>query len=131
METPGERLGKLNILVVDDSFALRAAIADALSLAGHGVMMAIDGDHALDLFHPDVYDVVITDFAMPQINGLELATIIRERAPRQRIVLLSGNADALPPGEQPIDLLLRKPISLAALTSAIALLGNVPHIGKN
>ena len=109
-------------MLVEDSLPMRAAIADALEEEGHGVMVASDGEHALDLFHPDFYEVVITDLAMPLRNGLALAAEMKRRDPEQRIVMLSGYTDILPSGAKPseVDLLLRKPISLVDLTAAIS-----------
>jgi CheY-like chemotaxis protein len=117
-----------NILLVDDSLVLRGAIADALTACGHGVMVANDGEHALELFVPGFYDVVITDLAMPLRNGLALAAAIKSRAPAQHIVMLSGYTDILPGGGKPseVDVLLQKPISLIDLTAAIAVLARQP-----
>jgi CheY-like chemotaxis protein len=116
---------RLRILLVDDSFHLRAAIADALMMAGNDVTVAHSGTDALEQFAPGKFDLVMTDFAMPAPNGVELADCMKEREPELRVVLLSGYADALPSGDKPasVDLLLRKPISLQALTSALATLG--------
>jgi CheY-like chemotaxis protein len=125
------------ILLVDDSFQLRAALADALTAMGNDVTAAQDSYHALELFAPDVFDVVLTDYAMPRRNGLQLAEEIRHRAPGQRIVLLSGHADGLPLGERPkvVDLLLRKPIALPDLGAALALMatarGTAPEPAAN
>lgn len=116
------------ILLVDDSFQLRATLADALTAMGNDVIAAQDSTHALELFAQDAFDVVLTDYAMPLRNGLQLAEAIRKRAPAQRIVLLSGHADGLSLGERPkvVDLLLRKPIALADLGAVVALIATKP-----
>lgn len=116
----------LRILLVDDSTALLGAVGDALRMAGHVVFVAQNGTDALEQFEPARFDLVLTDYAMPTPNGLELAHAIKARAPGQRVVMLSGYADALPTAGRPaeVDFVLRKPMSLEALKTAVSIIGS-------
>ncbi len=64
-----------SILVVDDSTSMRQMIVFTLKGAGHEVAEAPDGDAALDIAKERVFDLVITDVNMPNLDGI---TLIRE-----------------------------------------------------
>ncbi|HEX9078322.1 MAG TPA: response regulator [Desulfuromonadaceae bacterium] len=66
------------ILVVDDSILLRNMLADTLRLAGYEVTTAENGKEALALYRTSYYPIVITDWVMPEMSGLELCKAIRE-----------------------------------------------------
>ncbi len=83
------------ILLVDDNkFGLLARKA-LLEEQGYKVTTAMEGLEALERFTETPYDIVITDYKMPRMNGLELIGHIRQLAPTTPIVLISGYADAL------------------------------------
>jgi CheY-like chemotaxis protein len=64
---------------------------------GHSVLEAPSAAHALQLLETDAqFDIVVTDFAMPGMNGLDLATKIRRMKPKLPVVLATGYAE-LPP----------------------------------
>ena len=81
---PGQRE---RILVADDSPAIRHLIADALGRQGFAVTVADDGQAALDLARPqgdgDKFDMIITDYDMPRMNGFELVHALK-RDPKLR-----------------------------------------------
>ncbi len=87
---PGDR-----ILVVDDSEAIRLILVDALEQQGYRVQSATDGHQAWELLrrNPFCYDLVITDVAMPAMNGLELLARIMADAPWIKVILITGYAD--------------------------------------
>ena len=66
------------ILVVDDSILLRNMLADTLKLAGYEVTTAENGKEALALYRTSYYPIVITDWVMPEMSGLELCKAIRD-----------------------------------------------------
>ena len=73
------------ILIVEDSFSMRAFVRSALELGGQGlesveVVEASSGFDALRLLPRGPYDLVITDVNMPDINGLELVSFMRQSA---------------------------------------------------
>ena len=61
------------ILVVDDASPVAETIQAMLSELGHAVDISGDGQDALNKFAPGKYDLIITDYSMPKMNGLELA----------------------------------------------------------
>jgi len=67
-----------NILVIDDDPALLRLLSQLLELQGHSVRTASDGNTALMLAIQNCPDVIITDWVMPGINGLELCRRIRQ-----------------------------------------------------
>ena len=67
-----------NILVVDDSDAIRQSVAFILDQAGYTVQQAEDGLDALKKLEGSTYDMVITDVNMPNLDGIGLTAKIRE-----------------------------------------------------
>jgi len=78
------------ILVVDDEEADRAHGRAVLENAGHEVLFAPSGEAALRIYAKQAVDLVITDLAMPNLNGLRLIEQIRERDGRALIIAVSG-----------------------------------------
>ena len=87
----------LRVLLVDDDILVSMGAADMLLDLGHSVTEAHSGNHALKLLETDLpFDVVVTDYAMPGINGFELAQRIKDRNSKLPIILATGYAE-LPP----------------------------------
>ena len=82
----------MNILVVDDDSVARTVVCALLKKLGHEVLEAADGQEAWDLFTTLDIRVLIVDWEMPRMNGLELCMKIRE-AEREKytyIIMLTG-----------------------------------------
>jgi two-component system KDP operon response regulator KdpE len=75
------------VLVADDEPAIRKVVRDALERDGHEVVAAIDGQEALERFEEGTFDLVVTDLAMPRVDGLELVKEIRRRSAVPVLVL--------------------------------------------
>ncbi len=89
---------RLAVLVVDDDSLVLMNTAALLDDLGHTVFEAVSGKQALEILAKEKrIDVVITDQAMPQMTGTQLATRIRETHPDLPIILATGYAE-LPPG---------------------------------
>ena len=111
------------ILVVDDEPFVCDAVKMMLEFDGHKVETASSARAALDAFAPGKFDLVITDYAMPQMKGDELALRLRERAPGQPIVLITAYAEMLKASRSPltgIDGMVSKPFLLEDLRATIA-----------
>lgn len=85
----------LNILVIDDELAMRDLLRRLLERDGHFVVIASDGleginafKHALSQNKP--FDLVITDFGMPQMNGGQVTKAIKSLSPSTPVILISG-----------------------------------------
>jgi CheY-like chemotaxis protein len=62
---------------------------------GYNITTAVNGQEALELFSRGVFDLVITDYKMPKMNGIELIKSVRALAADVPIILISGYAEAL------------------------------------
>jgi signal transduction histidine kinase/ActR/RegA family two-component response regulator len=88
---------KVRVLVVDDEAAVREVLSDSLKAEGCEVVVAENGQAALDLYdqHNGKFDAVFTDIGMPDMSGWELATAIRRRSETVFLAIVSGWADAI------------------------------------
>jgi len=108
------------ILVVDDDLLIGAATAAMLEDLGHTVVESTSGARALDILRLGTkLDLVITDQAMPNMTGTELARLIRQDWPHLPIVLATGYGD-LPNSEDPGLPRLSKPYRQEELAATIA-----------
>ncbi len=89
------------ILIVDDEPAVRDIAEIVLLRHGYGVLLAEDGPAALSIFAARGAEIalVITDLAMPIMDGFSLARTLRKMDSEIRIVISTGHADGLPAGE--------------------------------
>jgi CheY-like chemotaxis protein len=118
---PAARSRALRVLVVDDEAPVREMLSAALTHDGHEVQVAEQGVEGLRRFMAGKFDLVVTDKAMPGMSGDQMATAIKQVAPRTPIILLTGFGQFLDEEAfTSIDVLAAKPIGLAALRDAIA-----------
>lgn len=80
------------ILLVDDDPAVRSVTAAMLASLGYSVVEAASGDDALQKIEPGI-DLVLTDFAMPNMTGAELAHAIHREHPELPVMFITGFAD--------------------------------------
>ncbi|MDB5427159.1 MAG: sensor histidine kinase [Phenylobacterium sp.] len=111
-----------SVLVVDDEASVRALAGETLELLGYRALTADSGAAALAILERERPDLMLFDYAMPGMNGAELAGIVRTRWPDAPIVFASGHADtaaveAALGGQARI---LRKPFSVETLAETIA-----------
>jgi CheY-like chemotaxis protein len=85
----------VQILLVDDNQIGLMARKMILEAAGYGVETAISGEEAWEIFQKIEFDVVVTDFRMGGMDGVQLIRKIRDTGSPARIVLLSGFAACL------------------------------------
>jgi signal transduction histidine kinase len=112
----------LRVLVVEDEPMVREVLGVYLSEDNHEVTMAENGREGLQKFCDGTFDIVLTDRAMPEMNGDELAAEIKKIRPDQPVVLLTGFGDLMSgAGEQPegVDFVVSKPFTLNTLRNAI------------
>lgn len=110
------------VLVADDASNITEMLQTMLAHFGHEVEICSDGRDALARFKPGKYDLIITDYAMPKMNGIELAHIIKKRAPAQPIIMVTGFAFTIAAYDMrpvPADFILRKPFDAKQLNDAL------------
>ena len=78
------------ILLVDDEPSIRVVLSAILQDAGYTVDVAENGFDALRKMQNAVPDMVITDLRMPNMNGFELLTVLRQRYPQLPTIVISG-----------------------------------------
>jgi CheY-like chemotaxis protein len=111
------------VLVVDDEESVRSIIAMLLEALGAVVIAVNSGSRALELYRQEAFDLVLTDYNMPQMRGDELARTIKAVNPEQRVVLITGYAGGLcEEGSTPagFDGLILKPCTLDQLAHALS-----------
>jgi two-component system chemotaxis response regulator CheY len=113
------------ILVIDDSALVRKQIKDALAGAGHPTIEAADGEEGLRLLEGGDVALVITDFMMPKMSGLELIGAIRRNpsCADVPIIVLStlGTGTLVQQGwDLGVKAWLKKPFKPNMLVSAVA-----------
>jgi signal transduction histidine kinase/CheY-like chemotaxis protein len=108
------------ILVCDDDRQVRRFMVDTLQDAGYRVTEAATGEAALHALHAASFDLLVLDFAMPHMNGAEVARSVHAVRPATRILMVSGYWDSAA-----IDAvmknarLLRKPFDVPELLAAV------------
>ena len=113
----------LRILVVDDHPIQSELIAHALIRDWHTVETASHGLEAVAKFEAQLFDLVITDKSMPEMNGDQLAAAIKAREPGTPVIMLTGFGASAADSEEMsefIDLLVAKPATAHDLRKAIA-----------
>ncbi len=109
------------VLVVDDERHVRAMLCDLLAHWGCEAEGAADPADVLARLRPGAYDVLLTDFRMPGMNGLELVERARERDAALRVIMLTASGSNLESAARRLGFtLLRKPLDLGRLRVALA-----------
>jgi DNA-binding NtrC family response regulator len=87
---------QLNILVVDDDAANAESLAELFEMENHRVIVAYDGQQAVEAFSLNKVDVGFFDVMMPKKNGVESFMEIRRNNPEARVYFMTGySADDL------------------------------------
>ena len=117
---PAKKLRPLTILAVDDDALVLLNTVAMLEDLGHTAFEAYSGREALEILQrEDLVDLVITDQAMPQMSGTQLAKAIKHEWPDIRVLLATGYADRVPGDDIGLPK-LTKPFLQRDLADAIA-----------
>ncbi|WP_323912556.1 ATP-binding protein [Aeromonas veronii] len=118
----------LQVLIIDDHPTNRLLVNQQLAFLGHDVSTAESGNRALQLLDTQFFDIIITDFNMPDVDGFEFTTRYRQREQdegRERAIIIGLTADARQEQiqkavEAGMDDCLFKPVSLDELNICLA-----------
>jgi len=120
----------LRVLLVDDDPLVRKSVVAQLETQGHTVETAANGREGLERFAAGRFDLVVTDRAMPEMGGDQVAAQVARSTPATPVIMLTGFGDLMeakgdhPPG---VGTIVGKPVTLDALTRAIrAVTAKVP-----
>jgi CheY-like chemotaxis protein len=110
-----------NILVVEDDLLNRDLICKVLRKEGHRVVEACDGAIALEILQMLAFDLVITDFVMPKLDGFKFVEHLHSLQPRMPIIFITGFLSVIS-GKTILDdvaEVLPKPFELGVLKSTV------------
>jgi len=110
------------ILLAEDDDSMRAFLAKALENAGHEVVTYGEGLQAHERLKSDVFDILLTDIVMPEMDGIELARRAAELDPTLKIMFITGFAAVAlnPEAHAPHDAkVLSKPFHLRELVAEV------------
>jgi CheY-like chemotaxis protein len=123
---PGELLHGVRILVIDDHEDARRMLAEYFAYLGANVAIAASGQEGLILYRDVLPDVVVTDIAMPTVDGYhvarELRAAARARRHRLRIIAITAFWEVHPElraVRAGFDAWVTKPVNLAALAALV------------
>jgi two-component system, cell cycle sensor histidine kinase and response regulator CckA len=119
-----ERMNRIHILVIDDDQAVLKVTTLLLERQGYLVSSAISGKEAFTkiIENSDAFDIVLTDYGMPNMNGIELAMMIKEHSIKTPIILFTGDDNEIYESlitQAGISAVARKPCSMIELDSII------------
>jgi signal transduction histidine kinase/ActR/RegA family two-component response regulator len=115
----------LRTLVADDEESVLTVLAEMLRGMGHQVTSALGGPAAIEVLRRETFDVVFTDLGMPEVNGWDLASVVKSRRPGCAVVLVSGwgfqlEEDAAQ--SRGVDRVMAKPFSFQDVERALRVL---------
>jgi two-component system sensor histidine kinase EvgS len=109
------------ILVVDDNKALLIVISKMLSRLGYEVSSADSGENGWSLFLKNRFDIVLSDYEMPGMDGVAFACSIKKSSPRTRVVIMTGAGKeaVFSRKSTAVDEVISKPFTLAQIDETI------------
>jgi len=112
------------ILAVDDEAGIRKVVRDTLERAGHDVETAADGEEALARFEQGAFDLVVSDWKMPGIDGFELVRQVRKHSvvPILMLTVRSEERDKVRLLDAGADDYVTKPFGVAELVARVGAL---------
>lgn len=111
-----------HVLVVDDESSIRTLVRKVLTHSGHQVIEAGDGAEALELCSDPAQpvDLVVTDIAMPRVDGWELERRMQTARPGTKVLFMSGDPAALAEAAARSISVIPKPFRITALAQAVS-----------
>lgn len=109
------------ILIVEDEIDIREGISEYLSEVGYDVMVAEDGQEAIDLFKSNEFDLVLLDIMLPKINGFGVLSQIREISdvPVMMLTAMTDDYSQIMSFNEKADDYITKPFSVVVLHKRI------------
>jgi CheY-like chemotaxis protein len=109
------------ILVVDDNNVFRIVVSKMLSRLGYEVSSADSGENGLRIFLKNKFDIVLSDYEMPGMDGVALACSVKKSSPRTRVVIMTGagKETIFSRKSAAVDKVISKPFTLAEIDETI------------
>jgi two-component system copper resistance phosphate regulon response regulator CusR len=132
---PEDFIQMAKLLIAEDDRPLSGAVKEWLEAEKHTVEQAFDGDTALEFLQFYQYDLVVLDWQMPQLSGVELLKILRSKGNKTPILMLTGKSSTKEKTlglDAGADDYLTKPFQLEELSARVrALLRRLPGYSDN
>jgi len=129
-----DELPKLRLLAIDDDPDVSRVMCRMLERNGHDVTAASSGTEGIQKFSEGTFDVVLTDRAMPDMSGDEVAKRVKELQPDMAVLMITGFGSMMKDqGQHPdyVDKILNKPYTkqelLGAISELLSLSGAAAH----
>lgn len=81
----------IRVLYAEDDEKLREDTYRLLSTFFQDISVAENGKRALEMYKPGEFDIIISDYVMPELNGIDLALSVKEKSPEQIFIILSAH----------------------------------------
>jgi len=122
-QTASGKVHRARILIVDDDACILSVMDEILTAFGYEAVTAENGEEALQKSAAGPFDLLITDFQMPRMNGVQLAARFKEAAAHMPVLMMTGQsaqtiADHAPEGL--IDAVLFKPFKVEKICQVIS-----------
>ncbi|MGB4707285.1 MAG: response regulator [Fuerstiella sp.] len=113
--------GTETILIVDDEPTIRDSTTKALTYLGYNVLVASGANEAIEIAENPEFDIqlLLTDVAMPQINGLQLANTLVSKQPNLSVLYMTGYDSRSHSETSPVAPVLDKPFTVRQLAEAV------------
>jgi CheY-like chemotaxis protein len=110
-----------HVLFADDEAGLASIVQRLLLLEGFEVTICSGGEEAVAKFDPERHDLVLTDYGMPDLTGLQVAAAVRRRSPTTPVILVTGWGSDLDSNAPPagVTAVIGKPFRLGTLVEAV------------
>lgn len=82
----------IRILLAEDDTAMRTYLTRALEQAGYSVVAVGSGAEALPMLETEIYDLLLSDIVMPEMDGIELAQRCNDLSPSTKVMFITGFA---------------------------------------
>ena len=111
-----------SVLIADDNAGWRRAVGDCLAREGFRTLEAADGEEAIEMVRAERLDVVLIDFHMPRLDGIQTVRIIRREQRWLPVVLMTAHPTLVPLDEVEelrVETVLAKPADRRVIISTV------------
>lgn len=111
----------MKVLIVDDEEGARKILKEIVEMWGYETCIARDGEEAIRILRNEKINVVLTDYMMPGLSGIDVARFVKLKFPETMVILISGASSRIPVDDQKLpDIILQKPIDYTLLQSLLS-----------
>ncbi len=114
-----------SILIVEDDASIIEVLTDFFIRTGFKVRATRDGREALEILQKESFDLLITDYDMPQMNGVELVKVVRSKGLSLPVIGISSDDKRQEFTRCGANLFIQKPFSLTQVKEAVNVLAHV------